>query len=1485
MVDPVEELVRTSVVRVLGPRPGAGFFIAPGVILTCAHVVGNEKNLSIDWDARGVHGHPALVLATVADRGRPIPKLDSDYPDLALIRVEGLDGHPCVAIDRDWPHREDKFQIYGYPEEGGSVILTPATLAYRGVKGVAPTVFLDLSSDTVKPGMSGSPLLNVQSGAVSGIVVASKNMAASEGALAVTWDDMGDAIASQLAANREFHHADSRWTEAVRWSRMAASDPFAEELDLHERDCVAHCPRSASGEPALDGRAADRARILEVAFGRRRFCWVRAPMSAGKTAVAAWLALAPPANTVTLACFVSPTTDGDQFLDVVIRRLSALLRRRTGARVTLSEKPLLLAKLLDEAEDRYGEANRHLVIVVDGLDEDPRPAGITSVAQLLPRALPEHVHLVVFSRPNPGPLPLDHPLRDGSACYDLPASEEARVEMERAQAELDRIAQDASSIPARALTMLAVAGPLTEKDLVDLLVPRMAREIALAFDGPLLRLTYGIGAGPDRSYSFGHIALQQAWTDSLGSGAVAAAVREIDSWVDGYAGQAWPAGTPAYCLDGYIDMLVRRGEAARLASIALDGGRRARLLAVTGSRVADAAVIVKAQRSMTTMAEPDAGLATRLALESFIVRNSLEEAARPEMVAFDVRRGDVRKAVDTVLTLSPEREYWADTYVELVAALYLTGRDQEAGALLERSRSEHPGARIPRLVAIRMAPELPTLAVRLAGDDHAALATMAPSLAAHDAFTDLAIRSAAGNPELQLAVALVLAPRDPQAALRALDGYTGYWEWSAGSKLLRDGSFARVETARAMTSASEARAVLTAERDGADGEAARIGLALLEATDGDGAGPADYVRGHPAPSIALAFLALGEEIAGLVDAMPPAGLVWGRSDLDLVRRFGGALAASPRVDRADYARLLRSAGYRGAESGDEAALAVLVELFAIGDFRDDDAELAARRFAVPGVRMESLYGAAARRMASTEPRRAAALALQSGPTATWTLRDVLRDIASRDLRLAVELTDIVEPQFSATRSIVLGAVGALVDPQDTGVIDALNRRIPPPETSAVAALVLADAALRLAAMLPGDDARAARLLERFPPGPDTKVDREYRTERAISLAISGDFAAAVGLMEESEPTSSSDYSTRDGWVRLAARLPAAFASKVLPKYVLPRAGRKWHRVMCALAAVDPIAAVRQLMKPPLSPSTFAAVMQIARESATGPGMTGLFWRAIADLSGAGPAEADFLLWWSIRRTSPLNAADTGLAGPDFPGLWRLLATGDARAIVARCDDEQLEPALILGVWVYENCRRLPEAVETVFWRFEDSLSSDIGDRVHLLVDAVVQSDVRAADAIIDDVSWPPTLQAELLREESYEQLAVELARYDREAAWRRASMITDSWVAGRTLAALAALIAAGPAGPPGPALSDVLNTAHARSGMPTIEFARDLVSELVWTDSIGMDALITFLAETSAWPAGESAFLFGSLFGFLRQYLEAARAAADAILASYPPGA
>ena len=128
------------------------------------------------------------------------------------------------------------------------------------------------------------------------------------------------------------------------------------------------------------------------------------------------------------------------------------------------------------------------------------------------------------------------------------------------------------------------------------------------------------------------------------------------------------------------------------------------------------------------------------------------------MVGFDVRRGEVRKAIDTVLALPYEADHWRSAYIELVAALYLTGHDAIAAELLACSLSDHPGVRLAGSVAERLAAERPDLAIQLADGNRATLAAMAPALAPHDDFAELAVRSVQGEPELQLAVARALAP-------------------------------------------------------------------------------------------------------------------------------------------------------------------------------------------------------------------------------------------------------------------------------------------------------------------------------------------------------------------------------------------------------------------------------------------------------------------------------------------------------------------------------------------------------------------------------------------------------------------------------------------------------------------------------------------------------------------------------------------------------
>ena len=132
-----------------------------------------------------------------------------------MLQIGGLEGHPCVRIDPEWPSLEDSFLVFGYPEEGGAVQRTPARLTYRGTKGTLPTAYLDLASDTIKPGMSGAAVLNLRSGAVCGVVVASKHPAHPDGALAIPWSAIDTDLADVLAANRAFHRQDRRWEEAA----------------------------------------------------------------------------------------------------------------------------------------------------------------------------------------------------------------------------------------------------------------------------------------------------------------------------------------------------------------------------------------------------------------------------------------------------------------------------------------------------------------------------------------------------------------------------------------------------------------------------------------------------------------------------------------------------------------------------------------------------------------------------------------------------------------------------------------------------------------------------------------------------------------------------------------------------------------------------------------------------------------------------------------------------------------------------------------------------------------------------------------------------------------------------------------------------------------------------------------------------------------------------------------------------------------------
>ncbi|MEU9030806.1 trypsin-like peptidase domain-containing protein [Streptomyces sp. NPDC048383] len=211
----LEPLVRAATVRVhappggydnpgndgTGPTWGSGFFIAPGWVLTCAHVVGEggaamrlagrEVGLTFFSGASAgaagttgtVTGRVERVLPERLEEHRPGRRALWDLPDLALVRVLSPVSHACVWLtDRAGP-RLDEAAYFGCTEELGIREITGRTTRLRGTAGNGAAIRLG-DDDEIEAGMSGGPVVDLTRGEVVGVVKARRS--AGGGGLAVS---------------------------------------------------------------------------------------------------------------------------------------------------------------------------------------------------------------------------------------------------------------------------------------------------------------------------------------------------------------------------------------------------------------------------------------------------------------------------------------------------------------------------------------------------------------------------------------------------------------------------------------------------------------------------------------------------------------------------------------------------------------------------------------------------------------------------------------------------------------------------------------------------------------------------------------------------------------------------------------------------------------------------------------------------------------------------------------------------------------------------------------------------------------------------------------------------------------------------------------------------------------------------------------------------------------------------------------------------
>jgi hypothetical protein len=173
------------VVRIEADSAGAtGFFVAPGIVLTCAHVVGEAARvIVVPADKTVADTTTARVVARSPAReyGEFWP-----YPDLAILEIEDKTvRHSSVRLELEpeEPSYDAACLAWGYSIRDDSVDATgsPASFWYEGRERDGR---FKLKWGQAAPGLSGAPLVCRVRRAVVGVVSMSRNVNADIGGYA-----------------------------------------------------------------------------------------------------------------------------------------------------------------------------------------------------------------------------------------------------------------------------------------------------------------------------------------------------------------------------------------------------------------------------------------------------------------------------------------------------------------------------------------------------------------------------------------------------------------------------------------------------------------------------------------------------------------------------------------------------------------------------------------------------------------------------------------------------------------------------------------------------------------------------------------------------------------------------------------------------------------------------------------------------------------------------------------------------------------------------------------------------------------------------------------------------------------------------------------------------------------------------------------------------------------------------------------------------
>ena len=214
-----------------GSGRATGFFIAPRIVATCAHVIEGDP------DGREIEAEAGRRQFTLRATTKECFRSDEGL-DVALLQLaEESEPGPGYVLVADGLAAGDRLWTFGFPEgryQGGK----PAGFVCEGFSGLrqgAELLLARVSGIPVGPGYSGSPVLNRRTGAVCGMLCTS-DLRGSAHLLRIADilelnADVEECARGARAAPAELARRAGRCSGAGRW--LAVSRPSPSGLSDH----------------------------------------------------------------------------------------------------------------------------------------------------------------------------------------------------------------------------------------------------------------------------------------------------------------------------------------------------------------------------------------------------------------------------------------------------------------------------------------------------------------------------------------------------------------------------------------------------------------------------------------------------------------------------------------------------------------------------------------------------------------------------------------------------------------------------------------------------------------------------------------------------------------------------------------------------------------------------------------------------------------------------------------------------------------------------------------------------------------------------------------------------------------------------------------------------------------------------------------------------------------------------------------------------